>query len=502
MQIYSSQENNELHPWMKADNAQRDEAKKKIPRATPVVLYNTLSRKKEEFKSIEPGKVGMYVCGSTVYDYDHVGHARTYLNFDLLRNFLEFDKYEVKFVSNITDVGHLVNDQESGEDKVEKKAREMDMTAAEVADFFTSAHLKDLEDLNIKKPDVMPKASENIKEIIAFIEELINKGYAYITDRGNVYFNVAKDKEYGKLSGRSMMDILTGTRIESAGDKHSMADFALWKAAPLSSKEMIWPSPWGKGYPGWHIECSVMSERYLGKTFDIHGAAVELVFPHHENEIAQSESKNGQSMANYWVHSGMLTINGEKMSKSLHNTVTIQEALKTYSANEMRLAFYSTHYRRPFDWTKQVMEQGIALRKKLFLALNDLPKTTDEATRAEPLVSSSSLRIAHGTSTQNKAIYKSIIEALEDDLNTPEAISIWSANIDKINREDTDVLMGIFGLKFNNIEDNPKAKQLSVDREEARAKNDFLTADNRKAELNQEGFEVIDSPQGTIYLSR
>jgi len=441
-------------------------------------IYNTLTRRKDEFVPINSPVVGMYVCGPTVYDYNHIGHARTYLTFDLLKRFLAFNNYEVKFVQNITDVGHLVNDAESGEDKIEKKAREMEMTTKEVVAHYTEAHLKDLEDLHIEKPDVMPRPSEHIQEIIDFIQDLIDKGYAYVTPRNNVYFNVVKKPDYGKLSGRGLMDIITGTRIEPANDKHSKADFALWKAAPLSSQEMIWDSPWGKGYPGWHIECSVMSQKYLGDTFDIHGAAIELVFPHHENEIAQSETHNDKSMAKYWVHSGMLTIKGEKMSKSLHNTLTIQDALKEYSANEIRLALYSTYYRRPFDYTKEVMEQGVALRKKLFGAFDNLTKNT------------------------NKDTWGRMIKALEDDLNTPEALSIWSANVENINWEDTEKLLNIFGLVYPKIEDNPKAKQLADDREEARAKNDFLTADNRKAELYQMGFEVIDSSSGTVYLPR
>lgn len=441
-------------------------------------LYNTLSGRKEEFTPLEPKQVKMYVCGPTVYDYDHIGHARTYLSFDLLNRFLAFLGYQVKYVQNITDVGHLVNDAEIGADKVQKKAQETGETVGQIVEHFTQAHLKDLADLHILTPDKLPKASEHINTIIEFVEQLVAKNCAYVTSAGNVYFSVAKKADYGKLSHRGLTEILTGTRVESAGDKRSPADFALWKAAPVSVHDMTWNSPWGRGYPGWHIECSAMSRQYLGDTFDIHGSAVEHVFPHHENEIAQSESLTGKEMANYWVHTGMLTINGQKMSKSLHNTVRVQEALKTYSANELRLAFFQTHYRKPFDYTKTVMEQGMALRRKIFQAYAQAPSKTDETVKS------------------------AIIEALSDDLDTPKAISLWGENAQLINTEDSNQLFDIFGIKYMPFEQSTTAGQLAADRDKARANNDFLTADNRKAEIEQAGFEVTDTVHGTVYTPR
>jgi len=442
-------------------------------------FYNTLSGKREEFKPLHSGRVGLYVCGPTVYDYDHLGHARTYLTFDLLNRYLRFKGLRVEYVQNITDVGHLVDDRESGVDKILKKAQELNQTMAEVARYFEAEHLQDLESLNILLPSKMPRASEHVQDIIAFIEKLVAKGFAYKTERGNVYFSVAKKTDYGKLSHRGIAEIITGTRIEPAKDKRSPADFALWKAAPLGAKEMVWDSPWGKGFPGWHIECSVMSQKYLGETFDIHGSAVEHIFPHHENEIAQAEAVTGQPLARFWLHGGMLTIDGRKMSKSLHNSVLIRQALKDYSANEIRLAFFLTPYRRPFDYTKAVMSQGIALRKKIFLALaGELAAETDSA------------------------IWQEIIEALDDDLDTPRALVAWGENVSRLNREDNDKLCQIFGLKLKRLSEDKTAQGLASDREEARARGDYLTADNRKSELAQRGFEVIDQGEKTIYLSR
>lgn len=447
-------------------------------------LYNTLSATKEDFKPIHAGRVGMYVCGPTVYDYGHLGHARTYLSFDLLNRVLRHLDYQVHYIQNITDVGHLANDAESGADKVKQKAQETGQTADQIVRHYTEAHLKDLKDLNILIPDTMPKASEHIKEIIDFIDELIHKGFAYATPEGNVYFSVGKKPDYGKLSRRGIAEILTGTRVEPARDKRSPVDFALWKAAPLGMTEMVWESPWaplgkeGKGYPGWHIECSVMSQKYLGDTFDIHGSAVEHVFPHHENEIAQSEAYSGKPLANYWVHGGLLTINGQKMSKSLHNTVRVEDALKEYTANEIRLAFYQTHYRKPFDYTKEAMTQGVTMRSKLFTAYQQLSEETDQD------------------------ILMQITEALEDDLDTPRALSIWAENASSINKEDTQKLFAAFGLNYKKIEDEPRAHALAQERDLARRAKDFLTADNRKAEIQQLGFDTVDSETSSLYIPR
>ncbi|MEK7202541.1 MAG: cysteine--tRNA ligase [Patescibacteria group bacterium] len=441
-------------------------------------IYNTLSGKKEKFKSIKPKKVGMYVCGPTVYDYGHVGHARTYLTFDLLNRFLEYLGYKVNYVQNITDVGNLVGDAETGTDKIKKKAQETGESIGDIVRHYTEAHLEDLKSLNILEPSNSPKASEHIADIIKYIKELITLGYAYVTDEGNVYFSVNKKPDYGKLSHRGLAEILTGTRVESAKDKRIVADFALWKAAPTGATEMVWDSPWGKGFPGWHIECSVMSQKYLGDTFDIHGSAVEHVFPHHENEIAQAEAKTDQPLANYWIHSGMLTVNGRKMSKSLSNTVRVTDALKDYSANEIRLAFFQTPYRQPFDYTRESMTQGIALRSKLFSAYMVAKVGGDEEQ------------------------FTGIIDAISDDLDTHRALDLWSEYAKDLSREQFEKLFDIFGLKFVAIEDNPQAKKLTDERQEARTSRDFLTADNRRTEIEQLGYEVEDTDSGSRYIPR
>lgn len=449
-------------------------------------IYNTLDGKKDEFNSIKPKKVGMYVCGPTVYDYDHIGHARTYLTFDLLNRFLRYLGYSVEYIQNITDVGHLVGDTETGLDKVKQKAHETGDSIGDTVRHFTDAHLKDLKSLHILLPDNFPKASEHIGEIIDYIKVLIDKGFAYATEEGNVYFSVNKKPDYGKLSGRGLAEVLTGTRVESAKDKRVSADFALWRAAPAGATEFVWESPWpvretqgeGKGYPGWHIECSVMSQKYLGDTFDIHGSAMEHIFPHHENEIAQAEAKTGQPLAHYWVHSGMLTTGGQKMSKSSRNTISVPEALKSYSSNEIRLAFYQTQYRQPFDYTKEAMGQGVALRAKLFGSYTNLTERSDET------------------------LFNEIISALSDDLDSPRALSLWAEHKDKINKADTDKLFSIFGLEYRDISTDENGKKLADERAEARAKKDFLTSDNRRGEIEQLGYEVIDTDSGPVYLPR
>ena len=441
-------------------------------------IYNTLTGKRENFKSIKPHKVGMYVCGPTVYDYGHVGHARTYLTFDLINRFLNFLGYKVNYIQNITDVGHLVGDAETGTDKIKKKAQETGESIGDIVRHYTEAHLEDLKSLNILEPSNLPKASEHIKDIVTFVEDLISKGFAYVTEEGNVYFSVNKKPDYGKLSHRGLAEILTGTRVEPAKDKRLPADFALWKAAPAGATEYVWDSPWGKGFPGWHIECSVMSQKYLGDTFDIHGSAVEHVFPHHENEIAQSEAKTGKPLANYWVHSGMLTINGRKMSKSLSNTIRVPDALKDYSSNEIRLAFYQTPYRQPFDYTRESMTQGVALRSKLFNAY------------------------MNATTEGSEERFIEITDALSDDLDTHKALDLWSELANSLNRAQFEKLFEIFGLKFIAIEENPQAKKLADEREEARAKKDFLTSDNRRGEIERLGYEVKDSDSGSHYIPR
>jgi len=441
-------------------------------------LFNTMSGQVEEFKSIKPNEVGMYVCGPTVYDYDHIGHARTYLSFDLLNRLLKQLGNKVDYVQNITDVGHLVGDAETGSDKVKEKAQQTGKTVGDIVRHYTDSHLSDLKSLNIKLPNNSPKASEHIADILKYIKDLIDKGYAYATDQGNVYFSVNKKPDYGKLSHRRLTEILTGTRVEPANDKRQVADFALWKAAPNAIGDFIWNSPWSKGYPGWHIECSVMSQKYLGETFDIHGSAVEHIFPHHENEIAQAEAKTGQPLANFWVHAGMLTINGHKMSKSVGNTLRVPDVLKQYSANEIRLALFQTHYRKPFDYTNASMEQGVTLRKKLFQAYLNLEES------------------------KGTEVLESIINTLADDLDSPKALQMWAEQIGNMGKKEFDSLFELFGLKYADGSNDAQLQKLMTERKAARKEQNFQEADEIKDKITEAGYEVIDSKDLSELISR
>ena len=281
-------------------------------------IYNTLTKSKKEFKPIKPGKIGMYVCGVTVYDLCHIGHARTFVNFDVIVRYLRYSGYDVKYVRNITDI----------DDKIIKRANERGIAAKDLAEQFIVEMHKDFDALNIKRPDIEPRATDNIKEIISIVQKLIDNKNAYVSDNGDVVFDINSFKEYGRLSGQKLDELQAGARIEVAKSKHNPMDFVLWKMSKPG--EPAWESPWGEGRPGWHIECSAMNNRYLGKEFDIHGGGSDLIFPHHENEIAQSCCANHTPYVHYWMHSGMVMINEEKMSKSLNNFFTIRDVLKTY----------------------------------------------------------------------------------------------------------------------------------------------------------------------------
>ena len=292
-------------------------------------IYNTLTKSKQEFKPIEPGKIGMYVCGVTVYDLCHIGHARTFVNFDVIVRYLRYSGYEVKYVRNITDI----------DDKIIKRANERGISAKDLAEQFIVEMHKDLDALNIKRPDIEPRATDNIKEIISIVQKLIDNKNAYVSDNGDVVFDINSFKEYGRLSGQKLDELQAGARIEVAKSKHNPMDFVLWKMSKPG--EPAWESPWGEGRPGWHIECSAMNNRYLGKEFDIHGGGSDLIFPHHENEIAQSCCANHTPYVHYWMHSGMVMINEEKMSKSLNNFFTIRDVLKSYDAETIRFFLLS-----------------------------------------------------------------------------------------------------------------------------------------------------------------
>ena len=328
-------------------------------------IYNTLTRKKEPFIPLEANKVRMYVCGMTTYSDAHIGHARTYVAFDIIRRYLEYKGYEVFYVQNITDI----------DDKIINAARERKMDALEYSHYYAERALGDISSLGVKEASIYPKASEHINEMIEMVDKLVKKEYAYVSE-GDVYFSVEKFQEYGKLSGQNIKQIKVGARISPGEKKRSPEDFALWKAAKPG--EPKWKSPWGEGRPGWHIECSVMSSKYLGIPLDIHGGGQDLIFPHHENEIAQAEAAYSKRFVNYWMHSGMLKVEGEKMSKSIGNIINVREALERWDAEAIRFFFASYHYRSPADFSEEALKNAENAVKRLRIAREKLEEVAED----------------------------------------------------------------------------------------------------------------------------
>ena len=323
-------------------------------------VYNSLTRQKEEFKPRREGFVGIYVCGPTVYGHSHIGHAKSYVSFDAIVRYLRFLDYRVRYVQNITDVGHLTDDADEGEDKVGEKAREMGLEPMEVAEHFTRSYFEDMDALNVQRPDICPRASGHIPEQIELVQKLLENGYAYEVD-GNVYYEVSSFDDYGKLSGRDLDDLLEGVRVEERAEKRSPADFALWKRAE-GGHLMNWNSPWSVGYPGWHAECSAMGLKYLGPTLDIHGGGLENIFPHHEDEVAQAEGATGEQFVRYWLHNNMVTVEGQKMGKSLGNFITLKDAFAGEPPLEepvrpmvLRYFILNSHYRKPLDFSTEAL---------------------------------------------------------------------------------------------------------------------------------------------------
>ena len=459
-------------------------------------LYNTLSKTKEDFKSINPGKVGMYVCGPTVYDHCHLGHGRGYVAMDILRRYLEYSGLEVRHIMNYTDVGHLVDNAEVGEDKIEKKAKIEKIDPLVIADKYIESAEEDFVALNIKPANFKPRPTRYIAQIIAFVEMLIQKSYAYEVD-GSVYFSVEKFPEYGKLSGRNTEDLISGSRVEINPDKRNPLDFAVWIKAP---KEHLlkWNSPWGVGYPGWHIECSAMSYDLLGQdTFDIHGGGNENKFPHNENEIAQSEAILGKPMANFWTLWNMVTVDGVKMSKSLNNFTTIKDALKKYDPAVIRLWVISSHYRSIIGYSGKALEQ----------AKENLRKISDWVSNLKDLAaaksdSSSEIDFTH--------IYKKRFEeAMDDDLNTPIALAVIYELITETNRllaenklsvATAKNILGywekinkVFGLIIEAKGEIPAGIQkIGEERKMARDSKDFPKSDELRDRLAELGYAIED----------
>jgi cysteinyl-tRNA synthetase len=387
----------------------------------PLVVHNTLSRKKEEFKPIHEGVVGMYVCGPTVYSHAHVGHAKSYVSFDIIVRYLRFLGYKVLYIQNITDVGHLLDD---GEDRMIKQSRIEKIHPMQIAETITRSYFDDMDALGVGRPDISPRASGHIIEQIEIAKELLKKGYAYEVN-GSVYFDVRKFKGYGKLSGRTLEELIEGTRVEVRSEKRNPEDFALWKKAE-PEHIMRWESPWGVGFPGWHLECSAMSMKYLGEHFDIHGGGLDNQFPHHECEIAQSEAATGKPFAKYWIHNNLVTVNGQKMSKSLGNFITLKDLFKKFDPLVVRFFILQSHYRSTLDFSEQAIDSSKSGFTKLQNTVRRLKQEIDFRRRSS----------SFGAFDKREEIRKfreDFVEAMNDDFNAPQAIAALFEMVTSVN---------------------------------------------------------------------
>ena len=453
-------------------------------------LYNTLTRAKEEFVPLREGKVGMYVCGPTVYDYIHVGNARPIIVFDVLRRYLEHRGYDVTFIQNITDV----------DDKLINRAKREDTTVAALAERFAGEYLKDLKQLGAKPATASPLATGHIPEIIAIIKTLETKGLAYAAENGDVYFDTQALPNYGKLSGQDPEDLEAGARVEVGEGKRHPMDFALWKAQKPG--EPAWDSPWGSGRPGWHIECSAMSMKYLGETLDIHAGGQDLIFPHHENEIAQSEGATGKPFARFWLHNGYLNIDNQKMSKSLGNFFTVRDILEKFDAEVLRLFMLSAHYRSPLNFSFELMQQAETALARLYTARDNLLHLIG----GEDEGPSNALEDIRGEAARR------FDEALDDDLNTADAVGVLFDYVREINTrfaESVDKaearaalktlteLAGILGLLSRQAEEIPEqVMKLAEERKAARQSRDWARSDQLRDEIRALGFLVEDTKDG------
>ncbi len=479
-------------------------------------IYNSLSRKKEEFIPLNPPHVGLYVCGPTVYGDPHLGHARPAITFDLLFRYLKYLGYKVRYVRNITDVGHLENDADAGDDKIAKKAKAEKLEPMEIAQYYTNRYHDLTARLNVLPPSIEPQASGHIIEQIALVKQIIDAGFAYESN-GSVYFDVEKyDKKhnYGKLSGRKTEDMLSNTReLEGQDEKHNPLDFAIWKKAG-PAHIMHWPSEWSDGFPGWHLECSAMSQKYLGNTFDIHGGGMDLLFPHHECEIAQSVAATGHETVKYWMHNNMITVNGQKMGKSLGNFINLDDFFSgnnellssAYSPMTVRFFILQAHYRSTLDFSNEALQAAEKGLKRLVSAI----KTLDRVVPGET------------SSFDPDKIITGAFEALDDDLNSPVAIAclfdgvrIINSLADKkesITKDDLIklksfyhcIVFDILGLLDEEDSQNSNAATRLVDfilnlRTEAKDKKDFSTSDKIRDELKALGVVIKDGKNGTVW---
>jgi len=487
-----------------------------------IQIYNTMMKKKEEFVPLREGSVGMYACGVTVYDLSHIGHARALIVFDVIYRYLQYRGYKVTFVRNYTDV----------DDKIIKRAQEEGVTYKDISERYIKEFDRDMDLLGLEKPTVCPRATDHIPEMIAMVATLIEKGFAYEVD-GDVYFNVGSFSAYGKLSGKNIEDLNSGARVEVDERKKSPLDFALWKKS--KEGEPFWECPWGKGRPGWHIECSAMSQKYLGTTFDIHGGGMDLIFPHHENEIAQAECATGATFARYWIHNGFVNINQQKMSKSLKNFFSIREILETYHPEVLRLFLLSNHYRSPVDYSEQNLTEAKVGLDRFYALLRDLDEITslDKGSAAQSL---GEKRLA----AELQEFPAKFTAAMDDDFNTAAALGhlytltrSLNALVDQkkkfptfqiaegtfqLAREQFKMVGSVFGL----FQESPQAyhqkqkekglavaaispeeiEQMIKGRELARKSKDFKKADEIRKQLEEKGILLKDSPQGTEWTTK
>ena len=470
-------------------------------------VYNTLSRRKEEFVPLKPNEVNMYVCGVTVYDYCHLGHARAYLVFDMIRRYLSHKGCQVNYIQNFTDI----------DDKIIRKAGETGQDYQAVTEKFIQEYFTDFDRLGILRAAEYPKATEHISEIIALIETLVRKGHAYNVN-GDVYYDVASFPQYGKLSGRKLDDNEAGARVAVDETKKNPLDFALWKAAKAG--EPSWPSPWGQGRPGWHIECSVMSMHKLGQSFDIHGGGQDLIFPHHENEIAQSEAATGQQYVKYWLHNGFVNIDNEKMSKSLGNFFTIRDVLQKYDPEVLRFFVLSTHYRSPINFSEEQLVEAKKGLEKLYQAVAQTTPTPSALSTAplplgkgsqHPPVASGDIPPCKGgttSSSDHSSFEKEFFAYMDDDFNSAGAIGVLFKLAKIHTAESAQVLQklgGILGLLQNaqKTQTNQTAipaeiTALAEQRLLAKKNKDFALSDKLRAEITEKGYNIKDTAQGYV----
>jgi cysteinyl-tRNA synthetase len=462
-------------------------------------IYNTLTGKKEEFVPINPPKVTFYTCGPTVYDFFHIGNGRTFIMADILRRYLIYKGYDVQYAMNLTDI----------DDKIINKSSELNVDTKEVAEKFSEAFFKDTERIGIKKADLYPKATEHIGDIISTIKKLEENGYAYNVD-GDVFYDVEKFDGYGKLSGKKTDELESGARVNINEAKKSPLDFALWKSAKPG--EPAWESPWGKGRPGWHIECSAMSNKHFGDTIDIHAGGNDLIFPHHENEIAQSEGANGKEFVKYWIHFGFLNIKDEKMSKSLGNFFTARDILKRHSVHALRLLFTQTHYRGPLNYSEELMDAATRGSEKLSNFYNEIK---DKLKSAESM----------GVDLEVDSYVQKFESAMDDDFNTPQAVAIFYELIKDVNKIFADqkslnskslkeivsfldntaaAVLGVINTEEKSEQDSSgltnELVQLLIDlRLKAKESKNYEYADLIRDGLTQVGVELRDSKEGTTF---